>query len=245
MGKGKGVGMGNRTTGLITDSLLFAIVIVLVFGTYARNSLWGSEIEFWKDCVKKAPRKERTHHNLGYAYYESGRLEEARKEFEEALTLNPDYALSSYNLGLVLYRKGLMEEAIHCYKEALKQDHPYPEAYYNLGLAYYQKGLYLNSINAFRTFLKLKPDYENAYNSLGLAYQGLRQWDRAKESFGEELRRNPENPYTQVYLGDLYYELKDNTQALIHFKKALTHPYLSDSERMRMKALVQRIEESS
>ena len=79
----------------------------------------------------------------------------------------------------------------------------------------------------------MKPDYENAYNNLGLAYQRLKQWDQAKDSFQEELRRNPENPNTQVYLGDLYYELKDYTMALVHFKRALAFPHSSNPERVK------------
>jgi len=229
----RGIGMGKRITEWIPGSILFTIIIALAIGTYARNFIWRSEIELWKDCARKAPHKERTHHNLGYAYYEDGRLEEAQKEFEEALALNPGYTLSLYNLGLVFYQKGMTKEAIRWYEKALKQDRPHPETYYNLGLAYYQEGLYLDSVNAFRTFLKVKPDYENAYNNLGLAYQRLKQWDHAKDSFEEELRRNPENPNTQVYLGDLYYELKDYTVAVVHFKRALTYPHVSDPERIK------------
>ena len=82
MDKEKGVGMGKKITDGIAGCILVTLVIVLAIGAYARNSFWESEIELWRDCVKKAPQKERTRHNLGYAYYVEGRLEEARKEFE-------------------------------------------------------------------------------------------------------------------------------------------------------------------
>jgi len=233
MGNEEGVGMGKRIDEWITGSILFAIVMALAIGAYARNSLWKSEIELWKDCVSKAPQKERTHHNLGFAYYEEGRWGDAQTEFETALVLNPCYTLSLYNLGLVYYRMGMIEEAIDCYQEALNLDWPPPETYYNLGLAYYQKGSYANAVDTFKTFIELKPDYENAYNHLGLAYQRLKKRDRAMESFQEELRRNSENPHTHRYLGDLYYEMKDYPKALVHFKRALTSPDLSEAERIR------------
>jgi len=47
---------------------------------------------------------------LGYAYHEQGRMDDAQEEYEEALDLNPYYALSMYNLGLVYYKKGLLDE---------------------------------------------------------------------------------------------------------------------------------------
>ncbi len=223
--------MRERVKEWITGSILLAIIAVLAFGAHARNFLWENEIDLWKDCVKKAPLKERPHHNLGYAYYEAGQWEEAQGEFERALALNPHYTLSTYNLGLVFYRRGMMREAIDCYRKALGLKDPPPETYFNLGLAYHQKGLYPDAVDAFQALLKIKPDYENGYNNLGLAYQRSKRWDPAIRCFQEELRRNPENPYTHLYLGDLYYELKNNPKALIHLKKALTYPHLSGAER--------------
>jgi hypothetical protein len=64
---------GEMVDGLI----LFFIVLFLLLGTYERNALWGSEVTLWKDCVKKSPEKERTHHNLGYAFHEQGKVDEA------------------------------------------------------------------------------------------------------------------------------------------------------------------------
>ena len=152
--------------------IILCVLVPLSVGTYQRNILWNSELALWKDCVKKSPRKERSHHNLGYVYYELGRWDEASKEFEEALKLNPHYALSVYNLGLISYRKGCVDTAIDLYKKAIQLDAKFPYSFYNLGIAYYQKGLYKDAIEAFVKFVRLKPDYENAHNCLGLAYRG-------------------------------------------------------------------------
>ena len=73
--------------------ILLCIVLPLFLGTYQRNSLWNSEVGLWKDCVSKSPHKERAHHNLGFAYHELGRWDDAQQEYEEALSLNPYYSL--------------------------------------------------------------------------------------------------------------------------------------------------------
>jgi tetratricopeptide (TPR) repeat protein len=118
----------KRFAGEITIDwfILFSIVVLLILGTYRRNSVWNTEVELWKDCVQKSPAKERTHHNLGYAYYELGRWDDGRQEYEEALSLNPSYSLSMYNLGLVYYKKGLLDESIDCYKKAIELDPKFP-----------------------------------------------------------------------------------------------------------------------
>jgi tetratricopeptide (TPR) repeat protein len=232
-GHEEGIGMGKGLSEWVAASILFAIVAALAVGAHARNSLWKSEIDLWEDCIRKAPQKERTHHNLGFAYYEVGRWEEAQREFGKALTLNPRHTLSMYNLGLVYYRKGMMEKAIDCCLKTLDLNCPPPDTYFNLGLAYCQRGRYSDAVKSFKRLLRMKPDYRNAYHHLGLAYQGSKQWDRAIESYRAELERNPENPDSYLCLGDLYLERKNYPKALVHFKKALAYPHLSGADRVR------------
>jgi tetratricopeptide (TPR) repeat protein len=81
--------------------------------------------------------------------------------------------------------------------------------------------------------LRAKPDYENGHISLGLAYSGLKQQDKAIQSFEEEGRVHPENVYPDVYLGDVYAQMKVYPQALLHYQKALQHPDLADTEVIR------------
>ena len=233
VGREEGVRMGKGITDWIAGSVLVGIIVALAMGAHARNSLWKDEIELWKDCIKKAPQKERIHHNLGYAYYEAGRWEDAQGEFEKALTLNPRYTLSMYNLGLVFYRKGMMGKAIDCDQETLRLSCPPAETYFNLGLSYYQKGLYSDAVQSFQALLRIKPDYENAYNRLGLAFQRSKRWRQAIASYQEELRRNPGNPSSHLYLGDLYLERKDYPRALVYYKRAPASPRASPSVRCR------------
>ena len=155
-GNKKGGGMGKRVKGGIAGSILLMIVGTLAMGAYARNCLWKNEIGLWEDCVRKAPKKERTHHNLGYAYYEAGQWEEAQGEFEKALALNPRHTLSMYNLGLVFYRRGMMQEAIDCNRKTLGLNNPPPETYYNLGLACFERGLYSDAVESFKTLMEIK-----------------------------------------------------------------------------------------
>ena len=46
------------------------------------------------------------HHNLGFAYLESGRLDDALASFDSALQLRPQYASAHNNKGTVFLRKG-------------------------------------------------------------------------------------------------------------------------------------------
>ncbi len=86
-------------------SVLSLIILLLSIGTYQRNSTWNNGLTLWKDCVKKSPRKERPRTSLGFVYIELEHRDNAQKEFEESLRLNPRYAVAVNNLGLVFYKR--------------------------------------------------------------------------------------------------------------------------------------------
>ena len=51
------------------------------------------------------------HHNLGWAYYNLGKLREAEEALTLTLRLEPSMASAHYHLGLVLLKAGRREEA--------------------------------------------------------------------------------------------------------------------------------------
>ncbi|MEW6217968.1 MAG: hypothetical protein AB1634_00355 [Thermodesulfobacteriota bacterium] len=60
--------------------------------TRGRNQVFASEISLWEDNVAKAPGLRRPRQNLGLAYLEAGRPQEARVMIESALAAREDVA---------------------------------------------------------------------------------------------------------------------------------------------------------
>lgn len=65
------------------------LVIVLAVLTVARNRDYASEIALWQDTASKSPNKARVHNNLGFAYQLARRNEDAQREFNLVLQLDP------------------------------------------------------------------------------------------------------------------------------------------------------------
>ena len=76
-----------------------AFLLTLLAATSVFRQLdYRSEIALWESSVAAAPWNARGHDNLGYAYQLAGRAQEARREYETALFLDPGHAKARLNL---------------------------------------------------------------------------------------------------------------------------------------------------
>ncbi|MBI4824153.1 MAG: tetratricopeptide repeat protein [Nitrospirae bacterium] len=77
----------NKKTQTAILSFLTLIPLVLSYATYARNTVWKSEISLWEDIIKKSPHRARAHNNLGYAYLFKGLIDKAIEQYLIAIRL--------------------------------------------------------------------------------------------------------------------------------------------------------------
>jgi protein O-mannosyl-transferase len=61
-----------------------AVLAALAFLCYQRNQVWASNVTLWEDAVAKSPGNWRAHFQLGVAYLQQARCEEAAREYETA-----------------------------------------------------------------------------------------------------------------------------------------------------------------
>jgi Flp pilus assembly protein TadD len=87
-----------RLPAAVASGVLAALLLCAALGTILRNQDYRSEIALWEQTVALSPRKSRVHNNLGYAYWQGGRLLEARQEFLQALRLDAGNVKARLNL---------------------------------------------------------------------------------------------------------------------------------------------------
>jgi tetratricopeptide (TPR) repeat protein len=88
--------------------------------------------------------------NIGMAYHHMFALDEARKAYQTALTINPRFAPASNNLAAVYYGQHDFRDAEHFYKRALKHTQESAVIFCNLGTAYFAQGKYKQGMKAYR-----------------------------------------------------------------------------------------------
>ncbi len=92
---------------------------------------------------------------------------QAIEDFDQALRLDPSYALAYYNRGLAYKNLGEYRRAIEDFDQLLRL---YPDdayAYYDRGLAYDLLGDHARAIEDYDQTLRLDPDDSNAYTEAG------------------------------------------------------------------------------
>jgi tetratricopeptide (TPR) repeat protein len=220
--------LGKIKANFIEISFFSVILLLLLVGTYARNSLWNNEIELWKDCVKKSPQKSRPHVNLGFAYYEAGDYAKAYAMTQRAIELKPNNAEAHHNLGIILQKMGDLSKAAQKVKESLQIDPELHMALYSLGSIYFENGQFEESADAFEKFLKIYPYFPNVHHLLAIVYASQKNFDKAVEEFEWELKINPYHTLAHLNLGQIYwYEFQNKRKALYHLKAALAlDPFL-------------------
>ena len=95
---------------------------------------------------------------IGVAYHHLFALEQARKYYQLALTLNPDYADALNNLAAVYHGQHDYGQAERTYKRALKLAPQSAILYCNLGTAYFAQEKYKPGMEAYAKALALNPN---------------------------------------------------------------------------------------
>ncbi|MBI3811444.1 MAG: tetratricopeptide repeat protein [Nitrospirae bacterium] len=206
-----------------TPVALFFFLILISFSsaTYQRNRIWKDEVSLWEDVVHKATTKARGHNNLGFAYKDQRRLEEAVQEFQVTLRINPNYAGARRNLGNAYQLQGQLKEAIAEYKMALSLEPGDPSIHYNLGLVYQTQGMIEKAMEEFQTASRISHGYPEATYALGLMYHTQGRLDEAIQYYETALRRKPDDTTMHYNLGLAYQEQGKMKMAIQEFETAL------------------------
>lgn len=75
------------------------------------------------------------HRNLGVAFYRTGMLDEAVREFRRVAELRPSEGAAPFYLGLIALRQHRYEDAADHFRQSIDRAGPRPSALHNLGLA--------------------------------------------------------------------------------------------------------------
>ncbi len=121
------------------------------------------------------------HLNVGIAFYRSGMLEDAAREFEQALEIDPKQARANFMLGLMAFRQGRLEDAVQCFGSmpALRDSYAVQR---NQALSLELLGRYDEALEALDAASLAKPDDHYVHLARGILHLKARDAARSLDS---------------------------------------------------------------
>jgi tetratricopeptide (TPR) repeat protein len=193
----KGAGM-RQSWFFILLGLVLAGFVGIIFD---RTKDWRSDINLWKEEVKRSPDMYLSHFNYGVLLDSLGHFQEASTHYEKAISLNPKYIPSFLNLAFDHERMDNLDEAEQIYQKVIRFDPRLARVHYKLGNVYIKKKEFDLARIELETALKLKPDFSQAHNNLGFIFQSLNDTEAAYGAFLEAVRSDPNNGEAHQNLG--------------------------------------------
>ena len=151
-------------------------LILTIAGSGALLGCWltaSLQISYWQNSASVfLHARDVTQNNyvadnaLGKVFELAGDYARARVLYEEAVKIEPRYAISQYNLGLCLIGFGLKDQAFAHLAAAARLDPGNVGAQFNLGVFFEQNRRWAEAKKCFEATLRLQPDFADAKTRL-------------------------------------------------------------------------------
>lgn len=172
------------------ETVATAAMIVLILhaaGTRTRNEAWKSEDTLWADVVRKSPRNGRAWMNYGLTRMGKGDFAEAKRSFEHAATMTPNYSTLEINRGVVEGAMGDQVAAERHFRRALELSAD-ASSHYFYARWLVARGRGAEALPHLRESLRLSPAFIDARTLLVRVYADAGM-DRELDALIEETRR--------------------------------------------------------
>jgi len=197
-----------------------AIVLCMVL-TRQQLGYWKNSETLFRHALDVTQNNYLAHDNLGTALSEKGQIDEAIRQYQEAIRLNPDYDPAHNNLGMALGEKGQINEAIGQFQEAIRLKPDDAEPHINLGIALGRKGQIDEAIRQYQEAIRLKPDDLLSHYNLGNNLGMKGQINEAIRQYQEAIRLKPDYAEAHNNLGTILARKGQMDEAIRQFQEAL------------------------
>jgi len=155
--------------------------------TLESQNQWEQAAAVYRSILEENPKLRGIHFRLGRLAlskpHSPTTAEDAKKEFEQELAIDPVNPAAEFWLGEIARRDAQWEEAISHFTSAVKLDSNYAEAFLDLGMALNSAERYSEAIPQLQQYIKMLPEDPAGHYQLSIAYNRAgRKEDFARET---------------------------------------------------------------
>ena len=164
--------------------------------------------------------REKAYNNLGTTYVFMGRWQDALAPLEQAIALNPRYAVAHTHLGNVYLEQRRYDDALRCQDRATALDPRFFQAHFNRGEVLEKIGNVDEAIASYRRASELAPWWIDAHAAWGLLLHQQGRHDEAEAQFTTALSIQGGGGYGTYFKGRIHLAQGDIAQAIAYFQQA-------------------------
>ena len=168
-----------------------ALGLLMAVRVAARNRDWRTDVALYTQTLEVSPRATNIRENLGVVAWNHGRIDEAEKQWNIALKLNPDSPITLTNLGLVYAKRKEYRKAEDYFRKAMLHKPDYTDPHLNLGSLMMDLGRLQEAEWQLRAAVALSPLVPSCHNKLGKLYLKEGRLREATEQFSQSVAVAP------------------------------------------------------
>lgn len=140
------------------------------------------------------------HLDRAQAAVESGRFEEAEREYQAALKIEANNSTALRGLGYTLRKAGRLQDSVEALRHMLTLYPKDTAARLELATTLLEDGQLNASITEFDTLIEIDPTFELAYLNQGVALSRQDRWAEAMERFRKVLELDPKDRSARFHM---------------------------------------------
>jgi tetratricopeptide (TPR) repeat protein len=204
------------------------VFAVLIACAWTQTAYWRNSETLWTHALACTSDNTIAHNNLGDAFYQQGRLDEAIAQFQQTLAIDPNNAEANYDLGNAFFQQGRLDEALAQFQKTLAIQPSYTDYHYNyadihnnLGNVFLRQGRMDEAVAQFQKALAINPEDASTHYNLGNAFRQQGDVNEAITQLRKALVIKPQFAEAHYNLGNAFLQQGRMEEALTHFQKAL------------------------
>jgi len=159
--------------------------------------------------------------NIGAIHHAAGRIDDARRAFERALSVDPTNARAARALAELMRQEGRRQQAIELLRRTIER-RPDAEALAAVGELLVEDGQLPSAAEALRQAVELRPDRPATHFELAMVLTRLGQIDPAIRHLRQCVELNPAGVDAHLHLGVLLAGQNRFAEAEEHLRRALS-----------------------
>jgi tetratricopeptide (TPR) repeat protein len=212
----------GRSARALSVGLALAALLGLGAATNAQVRTWRDSEALFEHALRVTRDNHVAHLDLGLAYLNAGRLDEAAQHLETALRLAPASTMARGILGELRLRQRRWPDAAASFRSALESgDRDAARWRAGLGQALFELGELEASVESYRRALRGRTGAAAVHANLGLALAALGRHREAIESYREALRLDPGLAEAHGNLGISLVAQGEEAEGVEHLERAV------------------------